>query len=834
MVIDADRAERHGQIEKAIKLYEELKPAFPNSAQLYFHLGKLYALQGENKKSEEALLECLKLKPRFFDAGVQLGYTYLAEKNFRKSKQLFQNILNYSPDNLDAIAGIAQIEFLVGDVQEAKEIYQRALEEDPTHEKSLDGYAEILIYEGKYDQAREIYQTLERKNPYESTYQKSEDQLQEEEKYPLQVTLQDAFKQERKEVIKIYEAFHKIYPRDEHYLLFQGRALYDSGDYEAAKNVYREALKIDPSNIVIKIELAKIYAQELDYEKSKPLLEEVLQAEPDSEEAHDLLKKIQKLVSSSLDSGYYHDLSNKAKELDKDGSHRQALKLYQELVAKFPNNSEFTNRLGYQYMALGHLQQAKDLYIQALKLDILNDDARVNLAYIYLQEKNYAESKRLFKAVLERAPQQVDALSGLGKIYTYEKKDNEAEELFKNALGNQSDNKESLWQLAQIKMRQKSYQEANLLYKELIKIDPENPIYHSRIFDIRQYTDPRLQIETRKEQEKQKELFGHKWNARLKNQADKVTLLWPLKTHKKDPLLFSLSYELRTEQQDDLLNHQIVYSSKVRTLKGKADFLITDHWRARAELALSLPSPFKKKALLKTKDENRLEPSLSFIYRNGADRGSVGIVTDSMIIKEFKKETAKLITRNHVQGNYQHEFKNWRAIGLEGSFISYHDPHRNNQKKATLWAQTGLFGLGRDLTLRYQFDWIKFNRQVDSYYSFKNQHTNWAILHYNKRKPNGFEYDLTYSFGLRRTVYKRFEQQLSNGSQPQPATATETIEPVQTNAGKKIQHLRMHVVQAIFRKRIEDKLLFEIEGQFSKDSQHYTTWAFRIGLTYQF
>ena len=157
------------------------------------------------------------------------------------------------------------------------------------------------------------------------------------------------------------------------------------GEYKRAELCYTEGLALEPDNIEIKINLAALYQDRLDYTKSKQLLEQVLQVDKKSKKAHVLLKRLRdkfelKLLCSGCSREWWAPREIETQE---------ALKLYGEPPHESPAGK--CNTCGKIYCiecALKHMKQKRFICPDCGEYLKLSDNHLRYLVMQYVSEVN--------------------------------------------------------------------------------------------------------------------------------------------------------------------------------------------------------------------------------------------------------------------------------------------------------------------------------------------------------------------------------------------------------------------------------------------------------------
>jgi len=144
----------------------------------------------------------------------------------------------------------------------------------------------------------------------------------------------------------------------------------------------------------------------------------------------------------------------KAEGYLKKGNFNQAIREFETVLEKWPDDSRCYNKLGVCYASLRDFVKAKSYLEKALTLDLKYPEPYNNLGNIYLEKKEYEKSIELYKKALELNPGYAAAHSNLGLAYKRTKRINEAVKHFKKAA--EIDRKAPLSEVKKIRTKTKS------------------------------------------------------------------------------------------------------------------------------------------------------------------------------------------------------------------------------------------------------------------------------------------------------------------------------------------------------------------------------------------
>jgi len=155
-----------------------------------------------------------------------------------------------------------------------------------------------------------------------------------------------------------------------------------------------------------------------------------------------------------MDNEEYKINFEKAEGYFKKGNFNQAIREFEVVLEKWPDDSRSYNKLGVCYASLRDFIKAKSYLEKALALDLKYPEPCNNLGNIYLEEKEYEKSIELYKKALELNPDYAAAHSNLGLAYKRTKRINEAVKHFKMAA--EINRKTPISEIKKIRMKTKT------------------------------------------------------------------------------------------------------------------------------------------------------------------------------------------------------------------------------------------------------------------------------------------------------------------------------------------------------------------------------------------
>lgn len=144
----------------------------------------------------------------------------------------------------------------------------------------------------------------------------------------------------------------------------------------------------------------------------------------------------------------------KAEGYFKKGNFNQAIREFETVLEKWPDDPRCYNKLGVCYASLRDFVKAKSYLEKAATLDLKYPEPYNNLGNVCLEKKEYKKSIELYKKALELNPDYAAAHSNLGLAYKRTKRINEAVKHFKIAA--EIDRKAPLSEIKKIRIKTKT------------------------------------------------------------------------------------------------------------------------------------------------------------------------------------------------------------------------------------------------------------------------------------------------------------------------------------------------------------------------------------------
>jgi tetratricopeptide (TPR) repeat protein len=170
---------------------------------------------------------------------------------------------------------------------------------------------------------------------------------------------------------------------------------------DEATRAYQRALELDPSNILIKIRLAKVLSWQNRFDEALSILNSVLEQAPRQSEA----------------------LFRKAQILSWQGKYSESIEVYRRYLEIKGDDTDALMGIARVYFWSGKNEEAIEYFNRAIDAGADEVEARIELGKVYIAINDTEMAKEEFKRALELDPENNEAkryLKGIPAIITYE------------------------------------------------------------------------------------------------------------------------------------------------------------------------------------------------------------------------------------------------------------------------------------------------------------------------------------------------------------------------------------------------------------------------------
>jgi len=236
-------------------------------------------------------------------------------------------------------------------------------------------------------------------------------------------------------------------PRGEELKKLLAEARMTSGEYEKAKEQYREILKANPDDVKTRADLADVLSWNKEYGEAIFQYKKVLEVSPNDV-----------FVQKRLAEVYMWDKKYKSAE-----------KIYKDIIKKNPFDTEACTSLGEMLVWQKRYSEANSFFMKALDG---KHSVKAKLLYgrSLLYSAQYAPAEDVFKEILRSYPENTEAEMYLADTFAYSKQFTKAIRLYKEILAKKP-NPEIELKLADVLSWNRQYRESLLMYDNILSRD---------------------------------------------------------------------------------------------------------------------------------------------------------------------------------------------------------------------------------------------------------------------------------------------------------------------------------------------------------------------------
>jgi tetratricopeptide (TPR) repeat protein len=415
-------------LQKAIEHFEALARLNPTETETYLVLGRLYRLNNQPEKAEEAFKKILDNEPDSKNAAAHLAQLYFDQGDYEHAIELLKRI---DEEEMDAplLGMLAYAYTQTSEFDKAVEVYEKALAQDAENQEVRRAYAEALMGGGRLAAARTELEKILKADPEDGSARLRLAQLDRQE---------GRFEDARKNLERAQALM-----ADSLEVPYQQVLLEDSlGNHEEAIKILQGLLKkgertsgqyttAEATNRAIFLErLGQVYRSQQKYDQALEVFNEIVklgdQQGPRGEaliiETLRLSRQAQK-AAEATDAAvekYPKDRSLRilrATLWGERGKVDEAVQQLQELLNKTPSDREIYLAIAQIHLQAKRFPEAEAAARQALTLSPDQDDQEYVffvLGSIYERQKKYDLAEEEFRKVLAANPLNAAASNYLG------------------------------------------------------------------------------------------------------------------------------------------------------------------------------------------------------------------------------------------------------------------------------------------------------------------------------------------------------------------------------------------------------------------------------------
>ncbi|KAI1882049.1 hypothetical protein AGOR_G00246690 [Albula goreensis] len=346
--------------EEAERYYRKALEINPQHNRALFNLGNLLKSQGKEEEAEQLLKDSILFGPHFADAYSSLASLFAEQKRFAEANEIYLQGIENCPDSSDLHNNYGVFLVDTGDGERASIHYQHAVRLKPAHYVAMVNLGRLLRSSNDNKEAEAWY------------------------KRALQVV--------RK--VEILTPLGALY--------------YNTGRYEEALQVYREAAALQPESADIWLALAQVLAMAGRSKEAEKMTFGIISKNAACIECYRLLSAI----------------------YSKRGSHGEALDALEKALQQNPKEpgvrAELHFSKGNQLREMNLLDHAFESYKLAVELNPDQSQAWMNMGGIQHIKGDYASARKYYQRALQLSPGSKLLKENLAKLDRLEKRQNGA------------------------------------------------------------------------------------------------------------------------------------------------------------------------------------------------------------------------------------------------------------------------------------------------------------------------------------------------------------------------------------------------------------------------
>ena len=391
---------RSGQNDEAMTVFRRI-PEKQLNPQIRFAYAQALNVSGRFTEAQKQLEAAVKEDPEYAEAWQLLALTLEELGNKTKAGSIYRKLLENDPENRSA--RLFLIRLLLQDGKNEAVLSTVADSQDPI--QFAVAAAAILVDEKKLDQADRLFIRLEQqKDMPEGLFFYHAALL-----YESNVDVPRA--------LSLLEKISSRSPEYDKALRMKVRILYEEKRIPEALSTLKELRLLHPSDVEPLLLTAELYSVQKDFKAAEKAIAEALRLQPDNEHA-------------AFQHAYLQELQ---------GNRRQAMKLMEAFIVKFPENALALNYVGYNLADENReLDRAYELIQRAVELAPDADFILDSLAWVHFRrgelDAAWEEINRALDASDKNNPHDPAMLEHYGDIAAARGDVDSARQGWKNAM----------------------------------------------------------------------------------------------------------------------------------------------------------------------------------------------------------------------------------------------------------------------------------------------------------------------------------------------------------------------------------------------------------------
>ncbi|NWJ07276.1 TMTC1 protein, partial [Crypturellus undulatus] len=382
-----------GRNIEAIYHYKTALKLYPRHASALNNLG---TLTKDVVEAKDYYRRALQLNPQHNRALFNLGNLLKSQGKKEEAIILLRDSIKYGPEFADAYSSLASLLAEKERLEEAEEVYKAGIENCPESSDLHNNYGVFLVDTGAPERAVSHYRHAIRQSPNH---------------HVAMVNLGRLYRSlgQNKEAETWYKRALKV-SRKAEILSPLGALFYNTGRYEEALQIYREAVSLQPSNKEIRLALAQVLAMMGRTKEAEKMTNHILYEDAECLECYRLLSAI----------------------YSKQEHYAKALEVIDKALQLKPKDPKVISELfftkGNQLREQNLLDKAFESYKQAVEFNSDQAQAWMNMGGIEHIKGNYITARNYYEKALQLVPNSKLLKENLAKLDRLEKRLQEVQE----------------------------------------------------------------------------------------------------------------------------------------------------------------------------------------------------------------------------------------------------------------------------------------------------------------------------------------------------------------------------------------------------------------------
>ncbi|TRY92082.1 hypothetical protein DNTS_005870 [Danionella cerebrum] len=376
-----------GRNQEAIFHYKSALGLYPRHASALNNLG---TLTQQSEEAEDYYRRALDINPQHNRALFNLANLLRSQGNEKEAERMLKESIRFGPHFADAYSSLASLYADQGHSKEANEIYSKGIENCPESSDLHNNYGVFLVDTGHGDHAAFHYQEAVRLKPAH---------------YVAMVNLGRLLRSsnDNKEAELWYKRALQVV-RKVDILTPLGALYYNTGRYEEALEVYKEAATLQPDSTDVWLALAQVLAMAGHPVEAEKMTRGIISKSSNCTECYRLLSAI----------------------YSKQGNYTEALDALRAALQQEPSDpamrAELHFSMGNQLREMNQLDEAFQSYKLAVELKPDQSQAWMNMGGIQHIKGDYAAARIYYQRALLLSPGSRLLKENLAKLDRLEKK----------------------------------------------------------------------------------------------------------------------------------------------------------------------------------------------------------------------------------------------------------------------------------------------------------------------------------------------------------------------------------------------------------------------------